>query len=269
MADGSIDKCVILARGLGTRMRRDDRGAALDASQAAAADAGLKAMIPIGRPFLDYVLSALADAGFARACLVIGPGHDRVRDYYAREQRPTRIGVEFAVQAEPRGTADALLAAEPFAGAAEFVSLNADNYYPIDVLRQLRTLGEPGTVLFDADSLVRESNIPAERVRDFAYVELDPNGFVTDLIEKPGATAPAGRLVSMNCWRFGPEIFEACRRVPLSPRGELELPLAVGLAVGAGLRLRAVVSHAGVLDLSRRSDVEAVAARLRGVEISP
>ena len=59
---------VILARGLGTRMRRDPGVAAaegsgarvgkaapsgLTAAQAAVADAGLKAMIPVGRPLID------------------------------------------------------------------------------------------------------------------------------------------------------------------------------------------------------------------------
>jgi peptide/nickel transport system permease protein len=53
-------KAVILARGLGKRMRQTDDAASIDASQAAVADRGIKAMIPIGRPFLDYVLSALA-----------------------------------------------------------------------------------------------------------------------------------------------------------------------------------------------------------------
>ena len=55
-------KAVILARGLGTRMRRGARVANLDAAQRAAADAGVKGMIPIDRPFLEYAISALADA---------------------------------------------------------------------------------------------------------------------------------------------------------------------------------------------------------------
>jgi len=46
-------KAVILARGLGTRMRKADDDASLDAAQAAAADSGIKGMIPIGRPFMD------------------------------------------------------------------------------------------------------------------------------------------------------------------------------------------------------------------------
>ena len=41
-------KAVILARGLGKRMRQADRDASVDARQSAVADQGIKAMIPIG-----------------------------------------------------------------------------------------------------------------------------------------------------------------------------------------------------------------------------
>ena len=63
MSDRVTDKAVILARGLGTRMRKSDADAALDAKQAAAAETGIKALIPIDRPFLDYVLHVIAQAG--------------------------------------------------------------------------------------------------------------------------------------------------------------------------------------------------------------
>ena len=65
-------KAVVLARGKGTRMRRADETAAADPDQSRVADTGLKAMIPFRRPFLDYILSALADAGLTRLCVVIG-----------------------------------------------------------------------------------------------------------------------------------------------------------------------------------------------------
>ncbi len=72
-------------------MRRNDADAALDAGQAAAADAGVKAMIPFGRPFLDYLLSALADAGLTEICLVIGPEHRAIRDHYTKTVSPERL----------------------------------------------------------------------------------------------------------------------------------------------------------------------------------
>ena len=58
-----MDKVVILARGLGTRMRAGNTEADLDAGQEAVAATGVKALIPIERPFLDYVLGDLAEAG--------------------------------------------------------------------------------------------------------------------------------------------------------------------------------------------------------------
>jgi glucose-1-phosphate thymidylyltransferase len=261
-------KAVILARGKGTRMRQPDAAAPLGAAQDAMAAAGLKAMIPIrGRPFLDYVLSALADADCLDVCLVVGPEHSVVREHYTKTRRPERVRVQFAVQARARGTADAVLAAERFAGRDPFLVLNADNYYPVDVYRALGALDGPGLAAFRRDALVRLGTIDPERVRSFALLRLTPAGDLEDIVEKPdeGTLAAAGEsaYVSMNCWRFGPSIFEACRRVAPSPRGELELPEAVRYAVRRmGERYRAIPFEAGVLDLSRRGDVAEVAQRL-------
>jgi glucose-1-phosphate thymidylyltransferase len=73
----------------------------------------------------------------------------------------------------------------------------------------------------------------------------------------------------MNCWRFRPSIFEACRKVRPSPRGELELPDAVQYAIDVlGERFAVVKVRAPVLDLTSRGDVAAVAAKLAGVEVN-
>lgn len=265
-------RAVILARGLGTRMRKGDAGATLDAAQSAVADAGIKGMIPIGRPFLDYVISALADAGITDVCLVIGPEHQGVRDYY--DALPmSRVRVHYAIQQEPRGTADAVAAARDFAGRETILVLNADNYYPVDAFRALATLGASGLAGFDRAALIARSNIPEERIRSFALVEVDESGALTAIVEKPdeetfarmGSDAP----VSMNLWSFSPVIFEACRRVTPSVRGELELQDAVRLAVhDFGERFTVIPCAAGVLDLSNRRDIPAVAERLAGVEVS-
>jgi dTDP-glucose pyrophosphorylase len=270
-ATGRTDKAVIMARGLGTRMRQEARGAQLDVSQAAVADTGVKAMIPIGRPFLDFVLSALADAGFRRVCLVIGPEHGVVRDYYDAQQR-SRIEVSFAVQEHPRGTADAVAAAAEFVGSDHFLVVNSDNYYPVGALAALRALDGPGLAGFSRATMIADGNIPAERVAKFAVARFDAQGFLDELIEKPSeetmASLGSKLYLSMNCWLFPPAIIAGCRRVAPSPRSELELTDAVLYTMRElGVRYRVLPLAAPVLDLSSRLDIATVADRLRDVEV--
>lgn len=267
-----MDKAVILARGLGTRMRQADDAADLDHRQAAVAQTGVKALIPIDRPFLDYVLSALADAGYRRVCLIVAPDHDVIRRYYHEEVRPERVEVEFAVQEEPRGTADAVAAAEGFADGDPFLAINSDNYYPLDALRSLRTRETSATALFELEAMIAEGNITEQRLRKFAVGQIDGRGFLERILEKPDketlARLPRPLWLSMNCWRFGPSIFEACRRIEPSPRGELEVTDAVQYAIDRlGEPFKAVMVRAAVLDLTGRRDVKAVAERLAGVEV--
>ena len=267
------EKIVILARGTGSRMRRDDSAAELDERQAAAADTGVKAMIPIGRPFLDYVLSNIADAGYRRVCLVIGPDHDAVRHYYGQEIEPRRLSIEFAVQEEPRGTADALLASEQFVGGETFAMLNSDGYYPLEALKRLREYAAPAMALFDFDSMVSESNISEQRLLAFAVGQIDSNGNIERVIEKPDeatwAALPRPVWISMNCLQFDSSIFDSCRAIEPSPRGEYEIPDAITHSIEEmGQKYRAITVRAPVLDLTGRRDIASMAQRLAGKEIS-
>jgi dTDP-glucose pyrophosphorylase len=269
-------KVLLLARGLGRRMQAAGDQTTLTAAQQAAAKAGAKGMMPIGtgqRPFLDHVLSALADAGCRDVCLVVAPEHDAIRNYFSGPGRPARVRLSYAVQPLADGTARAVLAGQDFAGGDPFLVLNADNLYPTEVLRTLVALDGPGLPAFDRAALVKESGFPADRVAGFALLEVDASGVLRGIIEKPSAAAltAAGphALVSMNVWRFDRRIFAACAEVPRSTRGEFELPEAVALAVATGTGFRAIPAAGAVLDLSRQADIPLVAARLAGVEARP
>jgi glucose-1-phosphate thymidylyltransferase len=267
-----MDTAIILARGLGTRMRREDPQAALSRQQEEIAATGVKALIPIQRPFLDYVLSALADAGYRRVGLVIGPEHQTLREYYGQTLAYTRLSVDFAVQEQPLGTADAVAAAEALTAGRPFLMINSDNYYPVDALQSLRGLNGPGLAVFTRDSMLRHSNIPADRLRQFAVVEVDALGYMRRIVEKPDpqvlAALPEPVGVSMNCWRFDARIFAACRAIGPSPRGELEITDAVQHAIDhLGVRFRALPFEAAVLDLSSRSDVGPVSRFLAGAQV--
>jgi glucose-1-phosphate thymidylyltransferase len=255
-------------------MRTVDPSAWLTVEQEKAADAGVKAMMPIaGRPFLDFVLSSMADAGISHVGLVVAPDHDTLRSYYTATAPPARVILDFIVQPTPLGTADAVRAAQSWTRSEPFLVVNADNLYPTTTLRELTQLTEPGLPGFDADDLVQSSNIESTRIKAFALIETDARGYLTRIVEKP-ADAEASRRanrtgVSMNCWRFDERIFDACRDVALSPRGELELPTAVGLAVSRGVPFKVFPARGPVLDLSQRADAAEVSRRLEGVVPRP
>ena len=275
-------KAVLLARGLGSRMKQE-ADAPLSPDQAAAAAAGAKGMMPISstspgvgrrsRPFLDYVLSALADAGCTIVCLVVAPDHEAIREYYDGDGRPSRLAIHYAIQPIADGTARAVQSARPFAGKDPFLVLNADNLYPAEVLRTLAAVDGPGLPAYEIDSLVRDSGFPRDRVMGFAAIDVNDRGRLMRIFEKPGReyfeAAGSRALVSMNVWRFDERIFDACRDVPLSARGEYELPEAVGVALSRGVAFQTFRASGAVLDLSRRSDVALVNARLAGLEPRP
>jgi dTDP-glucose pyrophosphorylase len=67
----------------------------------------------------------------------------------------------------------------------------------------------------------------------------------------------------MNAFAFTPEIFEACARIAPSERGELEIVDAVRELED----VHVIPFAGGVLDLSRRDDIEDVERRLAEVEV--
>jgi dTDP-glucose pyrophosphorylase len=266
-----MNKVVVLARGLGTRMRRNDGNAQIDGRQAAVAEAGIKALIPIDRPFLDYVLSAAADAGYRHACLVIGPEQEAIREYYSKVAAE-KLDFTFAIQPEPKGTADAVAAAESFAAGDPFVVLNSDDYYPVAALRGLREQSGSAVALFERDAMLR-GNVPEDRIKAFAVGKIDESGNLSRILEKPNdatlASLPKPLWISMNCWRIGPSIFKACRAIKPSARGEYEIPDAVQHVINViGENFAAVKICEPVLDMTCRGDIASVAALLAGTKVN-
>lgn len=274
---------VILARGLGTRLKAEEGAllaAPLSPAQERAAAAGSKGMMPVaGRPFLDHVLHELADGGVVDVVFVVAPDDELIRQRYDEEAPPKRLRVRYAVQDEPLGTAHALLAARSAvcaslgasadaSGARHFLMCNADDLYPAAAVCDLVELDGPGLVAFAADALTADGAMEPERVQRFALLDIAPDDTLRDIVEKPAADHPLvgarERWVSMNLWRFTDSIFDDCAAIAPSPRGELELADAVRRAIGRGIHFTAVREHLAVPDLTHRRDVAALEQRLAG-----
>jgi glucose-1-phosphate thymidylyltransferase len=151
--------------------------------------------------------------------------------------------------------------------------INSDNYYPVAAMRALRQdISGSGLSAYTRAGLLR-GNIPPERIAKFAIVRADAAGRLVRIVEKPSEAdiAAAGEplCLSMNCWRFEPSIFQACRSIGPSPRGEYELPTAVEYAMHhLGVTFQCLTADEPVLDLSSRGDLAGVKAALAGLEVN-
>ena len=81
--------------------------------------------------------------------------------------------------------------------ACESHELNADNYYPADVLRLLRLTNGAAAAGFTRDGLLRGGNVPAERIAAYALLDVAPDGTLRRVIEKPD-DASFARLAGRN-----------------------------------------------------------------------
>jgi glucose-1-phosphate thymidylyltransferase len=275
---GKLTKAVILARGLGTRMQREAEGVELDEETKRAANAGMKAMIPVeGRPFLDYGIQELLEAGLSQICLVIGPSHDTLRNYYAGiSARAENFTISFAYQEHADGTAKAVAAAREFVGEDEFIVVNCDNLYSVRALTALREAPAGACYLggFDREAMVAKGNIERERIAQFAAIQMDENFNLLRIVEKP--PHPEDYLVngkvyvSMNLFRFTPHIFIGCDSIDRDPvRGEYELPTAVQFLLDNNIVPVKVVPVAeGVFDLTSKADIAPVRQMLQERKLS-
>jgi dTDP-glucose pyrophosphorylase len=267
------EQAVILAAGRGTRLQKDDPSVPLDPVTAAIARMGVKALVPInGRAYLDYGIDRLVAAGIRRICLIVAPDSQPLQDYAG--MLPSRfpgLNVQCVIQPEPRGTGHALRFAREATGDGDFLMINSDNLYPASALLEAAAAptGACYAVGFESEALARESNFDASRVSRLGILALRPESpdAIDRVVEKPDnpdAYRSDGRLwVTMNLWRFMPAVYDYCDALPLSPRGEYELPTAVQAMIDDGIPVKMLRAWQGVLDLTSRADIPHLAHILK------
>lgn len=235
-------KAVILAAGEGTRLRprTADRP---------------KPLVEVGgKPILTHCFETIRDLGIEEAVVVVGYKAERIRERYGRSFAD--VDVSYATQTERDGLAHAVLAARAHV-ERDFVVMNGDNVYDANLgaaIERHRTT--------DADVTFPVEEVSRERARQGAVCELDEDGTVTGLVEKP--ETPPSTVVPTAFYVLPPEIFPACRIVRPSPRGEYELPDAIDLLIHAGYAVETVPFEGWKININTGGDVERAERRLAG-----
>ncbi|MEW6512142.1 MAG: sugar phosphate nucleotidyltransferase [Bacteroidota bacterium] len=272
---------VILAAGIASRMRTPRRTpAGTDARLLREAEEKTKSMIGVGmggRPFLDYLIYNVREAGYTDVVLVVGEESAAMRAHYGERERGNPyhgVTISYAVQripggrTKPLGTADAVLCAmmsRPDWAETQFTVCNSDNLYSINALRLMRETAAPCALIdYDRDALGFEPS----RIEKFAVLQTDSEGYLTGIIEKPSPDeiarlrGPSGRIgVSMNIFRFAYDLMlQPLKETPLHPvRLEKEIPAALMLLIARHPRSVLTIPLAErVPDLTSKEDIAEV-----------
>ena len=227
-------KGLILSGGKGTRLRPITYTSA-------------KQLVPVAnKPVLFYGIEAMAAAGIKQVGIIIAP--ETGNEIRGAAGDGSRFGVEitYIVQDEPLGLAHAVLTAEPFLGTSPFVMYLGDNLLQggiADLVRAFRA-NEP-------EALILLTQVPDPE--NYGVAELDENGGVVRLVEKPAE--PATDLALVGVYMFTPGIHEAARAIQPSARGELEITDAIQWVVDNGRRVESHIVRGWWKDTGRLDDM--------------
>ena len=270
-------RAVILAGGISSRMKASSSGADLDPELARQAEERTKGMISVGergRPFLDYLLYNMKQAGIDDIIIVVGEKDDALREYYGMNSRNNDfhgLSISYAIQhvpegrRKPLGTSDALLQAlkvRPDWSGGDFIVCNSDNLYSVRSFKMLRECDAPNA-LIDYDRAGLQFN--EVRIAQFGITRKDQDGYLIEIVEKPSLQelgqlrgADGSLRVSMNIFRLNYDmILDSLQECPMSPvRQEKELVTAVSIMVQQNPRsLKVLPLKEHVPDLTYKEDI--------------
>jgi len=228
-------KGVILAAGLGTRMRPLTHRRP-------------KPLVPVlDRPMIEHIVVGAADAGVTELLIVIGYRGEMVRETLGGGQR-FGLRIEYALQEKPAGTGDATLMAEEFiAGEPFFLSWG-------DIIVSRRNYARIGEIWrTERPDLLLSLNWVEDPWEGAAvYVE---DRRVVRIIEKPPQGTSTTNYNNAGIFVLPGEILEATKEIDLSARGERELPDAIQLMLSRGAVVRGVPIEGCWSDVARPAEV--------------
>lgn len=196
-------KAILLAGGRGTRLYP------LTATAS-------KHFLPIyNKPMIYYSLTVAILVGMREILLVTTPEDLPRFEMLFGDGRHLGITIQYAIQPEPRGIADAVRIGADFIADDSFLLLLGDNliYGRLDFFRDAVQSHRPD-----------EAIIFANQVRDpsrYGVVEFDRTFRAISIEEKP--TQPRSRWAIPGIYLFGPEAVARAEQLTPSARGELEI----------------------------------------------
>lgn len=196
-------KGIILAGGRGTRLYP----ATLAVS---------KQLLPIyDKPMIYYSLSILLLAGISNI-LIISTKQD-IKKYKKLFGTGKTLGIKisYKVQKQPNGVAEAFIIGEKFIGTDNVCLILGDNLFYgnqfSDILNEIKSTNDGATIF----------GYPVDNPREFGVVEIDCNGNVVSIEEKP--SHPKSQYIVPGLYFYNNDVIQIVKQIKPSIRNELEI----------------------------------------------
>ncbi len=196
-------KGIILAGGTGSRLRPLTKGVS-------------KQLMPIyNKPMIYYPLTTLMLADIKNYLIITNPDDLSIFKKLLGDGRQFGINIEYKVQEEPRGLADAFLLGSDFIKDSNVALALGDNlFHGQQLVSQLK----------NAHNMEEGASVFAYPVKDperYGVVTLNNSGLVIDIQEKPDS--PKSNLAITGLYFYDNKVVNLAKTLKPSKRGELEI----------------------------------------------
>jgi glucose-1-phosphate thymidylyltransferase len=237
-------QAVVLAAGEGTRLRplTEDKP---------------KGMVDVaGKPILTHCFDQLVELGADELVVVVGYRKQDIISHYGDEF--DGVPITYTHQREQNGLAHALLTVEEHIDD-DFMLMLGDNVFRANLDDVVSRQREDRA---DAAFLVEE--VPWEDASRYGVCVTNDYGEIVEVVEKPDD--PPSNLVMTGFYTFTPAIFNACKLVQPSNRGEYEISEAIDLLLHSGRTIDAIKLEGWRIDVGYPEDRDEAERRLQAAQ---
>jgi len=211
-----------------------------------------KALVPVSnKPMLEIILQQLKKVGVTDVVIIVHHLKGKIMNYCAGS--PFGVKTTCVEQIEMKGTADAVLHAEPYIKDDKFLCIAVDSLFETDLLKKLLNKGSEGVITCKK----------VEDAKRFGVLKVEGDK-VLDIIEKP--ENPPSNLANFSVYVFPKEIFAACKKIQPSSRGEYEVTDAIKLLIDQG-KIFTFIESDKILDVGTHEQLKEAEELLKNLNL--